>query len=104
MRVAVDHLLAKLVHHVCDVIAAFLLGDLRIENNMKEHVAKFFLKSLGVFLKYCVTEFVDLFDSHRTKGVNSLCMVPWALSPEPVHHVQCPFERFQFLILILHNL
>ncbi len=65
MGMAVDHLLAKLVHHVSDVVASFLLGNFGVENYMKEHVSEFFFQSRLILLHHCITKFIDLLDRHR---------------------------------------
>ena len=90
---AVDHLLTQFVHHIGDVVAAFLLGDLGVEYHVKEHVPELFLKRGVILLHHGVTELIDFLDRHRPEGVDGLCVVPRTFGPQPVHHVQRPLER-----------
>ncbi len=102
VRMTINHLLAKLIHHICYVVLAFFFCDFGIEQDVQEYVPQLFLYVGIIFLHYRVAKFVDFFNCHRPKGVDGLSMVPGAFRAQAVHYVESPGKLLQFLLFRVH--
>ena len=54
-----NHFLAKTFHNVSDIEFALFFGNLGIEYNVQQQVAKLLFQVLVVFLHHRITEFID---------------------------------------------
>ena len=66
MRVTIYKLVTQEVYDIHNVKVLFLLSNLRIEDDMKKHVAEFFGKFTLFSFKDCVAQFIYFLNGLRS--------------------------------------
>src|SRR5262245_23668343 len=89
-----DELVANALEDLVDIKGAVFLPYLRLENDVKQQVAEFFSKTVGIVVVDGFKDFVCLFDEHGFEGVPILFPIPWATvwAPQPGHDLNEVFE------------
>ncbi len=103
MRVAEYQLVAKLVADIGYVKLPLFAADFGIEDYVQQHVAKLFADILHIVVHNGVGEFVNLLYGVGAQGVYRLFVVPRALFPQGVHHIQESLEGGQ-LFFAVHSI
>src|SRR5208283_5411071 len=78
MRVATNHFINIGCNHILDGEPALFFGNARMEHDLKQQVAKFFLDFIGRPFIQSFHDFVALFDEKRLERLRGLLAVPWA--------------------------
>ena len=92
MRVAKDELFRNALGHVFYSELAAFLADGRVEDDLKQQIAKFLFEVLDVAGRFGVLDrikrFVSFFEQILRKRRVGLLRIPWAAAgcPEPFHH------------------
>ncbi len=71
-----NEFVADSVDHAVDVETAVLFAELRLEDDVKQQVSKFFGKALGVIVVDGLENLVGFLDQHGFQGVAILLPVP----------------------------
>ena len=87
MGMAEYQLVVECVGHVGYVEAALLVGNLRVEQNMKQDVAEFLFYIGGVVVGKGLSQLVDFFDRVRTQAFVGLLCIPRAAHTQNVERI-----------------
>src|SRR5438045_2140792 len=100
MRMTKDELSSNAVANLVDVEITSLLSDRRVENDLKQEVAKLLTQVCRVAclvgLLYRVEGYIRFYQQLLSEGRVRLLMVPWAAagSTKPGHYVYEVIKRF----------
>ena len=102
---AEDQLFADAVRHIIHVEHALFLLHLRMEHDLKQHIAKLLLEVLGVLVVDRLADLIGLLDEVLADGMMILCPVPHAAvrRAQDLHNAQqVGYAVLVFLFKINH--
>ena len=70
---------------------------------MQQDIPQLLADILHILLHDRVAQLVRLLDRVRAQRLERLLLVPWALQPQLVHHVQQALERLQLFFRRIHK-
>ena len=85
-----------LIANIANIELAVFSADDAIEHHVLQHIAQLLLDILVIALHQGVTKLESLLDRIRTKTLECLLFIPWALQAQTVLHIQQAAECRQF--------
>ena len=95
MGMAPYHFVVEPAANLEGVELALFPGDLTVEDDLKEKIAQFFTKFVGILTVESFENFEGFLHQHRFEGFARLLPIPWASirAPEFRHQLEQFLER-----------